>query len=222
MNVRTIIPTFALLFAFAQITIAQNDFTGAISFGSAYSSLRSDLFATQNGRMGFSAGLSFALPINSRLTLNPEVSFIQKGASARTVSVRPEQDVAYRNNDFYYNTFEANMLLGIQPIAEVPVRLQVGAFLDANSHRMSEKQDDTYIGDYKYLNTLLPTQELNNAFGGIDYGPVVGVDFGSGRFHVGVRYQQGLKNLYNYLEFLPEGHQIRTSSVRLSVSYFIF
>jgi hypothetical protein len=215
--------TAVALFIFCQQTlVAQNTYTGAVTFGTSFSSLRTDLFAVQNARMGFSAGLSFVVPLNDRLEFSPEISFIQKGGSARATLLFPEQEISTRTYNFNYNSFEANMLLGYQPSKDLPIRLQTGAFMGAISNNLSDKITDLYVGNVEGYNTAIPVENLNNAFAGIDFGPLAGITLGNGRFRANLRYQMGVPNLYKRIEFMPSGHSIRTSAARLTMTYFIF
>jgi Outer membrane protein beta-barrel domain len=222
MYFKTLATAVALFFVCQQTLLAQDSFTGAVTFGTSYSSLRTDLFAVQNARMGFSAGLSFVVPLNDRLEFNPEISFIQKGGSARATLLFPEQISSARTYNFNYNSFEASMLLGIKPLSGLPVRFQTGAFFGAISNNLSDKITDLYVGDVQGYNKAIPVENLNNAFAGIDFGPVASISVGNGRFRANLRYQMGIPNLYNRLEFMPEKHSIRTSAARLTMTYFLF
>lgn len=213
-----------LLAAFANTSSAQttsNTISTGISFGTGFSTLRSDLFATSDARLGYSAGLSFVVPMGSRLELNPEISFTQKGASGQAGAFRPEEAPEMQAYNYHYNTFELGLLVGYQPIASVPVRLQAGGFLDANQHNLAEN-DQLFVGDLYDYTTAMPASDLNDAFGGLDFGPAAGISVGNSRFRANFRYYLGVPNLYSYLEFKPEGHSIRSSAFRLTATYFLF
>lgn len=225
MQVRTFVAAIALAALFANASSAQTStadrITTSLSFGSGYSTIRSDLFSTENGRLGYAAGLSFVVPMGSRLELNPEISFTQKGATAQAGLVRVEDEPLMTTYRYNYKAFELGVLVGYQPFASVPVRLQLGGFLDANQHNLDER-DDLFVGDLYNYNAARPASDLNDAFGGLDYGPAMGLSAGGTRFRVNFRYYLGVPNLYNYLEFMPEGHSIRTSAFRLSATYLLF
>jgi hypothetical protein len=222
MRIKTLATAVALYFVCQQTLFAQNTYTGAVTFGTSYSTLRTDLFSLQNARMGFSAGLSFIIPLNDRLEFNPEISYVQKGGAARATLLFPEQAISTRTYNFNYNSFEANMLMGLQPVKSIPIRLLAGAFMGAMSNNLSDEVTELYVGNVEGYNTAMPVENLNNAFAGIDFGPVAGISLGNGRFRANLRYQVGVPNLYNRLEFMPEGHTVRTSAARLTMSYFIF
>jgi hypothetical protein len=222
MRIKTLATAVALYFVCQQTLFAQDSYSGAVTFGTSYSSLRTDLFTIQNARMGFSAGLSFSIPLNDRFEFNPEISYVQKGGAARATLLFPEQEISTRTYNFNYNSFEANMLVGYQPTKSLPIRLHAGAFMGAISNNLSDEITDLYVGNVEGYNTAMPVENLNNAFAGIDFGPVAGISLGNGRFRANLRYQVGVPNLYDRLEFMPQGHFIRTSEARLTMTYFIF
>ncbi len=41
-----------------------------------------------------------------------------------------------------------------------------------------------------------------------------------GRFNVNARYYLGARNLYENLAFAPKGYNIRTSSIRVALTYY--
>jgi hypothetical protein len=222
MNLKHFATSVALLIVCQQTLTAQNTYTGAVSFGTTYSTLHTDLFTVQNARVGFSAGLAFAFPINDRIEINPEFAYVQKGGSARASFLYPEQSISNRTYNFNYNAFETNVLVGVKPLENFPIRLHAGAYLAAMANNLSDKSTDLYIGNLDDYNTTMPIEKLNNAFAGLDFGPVAGISIGNGRFRANLRYQAGLPNLYNKLEFMPAGHSIHTSAARLTMTYFMF
>jgi hypothetical protein len=114
------------------------------------------------------------------------------------------------------------MLMGYKPVKSMPFRLHIGGFMGAMSHNLSDKSTDLFVGNVEGYNTAVPVEALNNAFAGIDFGPVGGISVGNGRLRANLRYQMGVPNLYNHLEFMPNGHSIRTWAARLTMTYFIF
>lgn len=223
MQLKTIAAAAWLAAALANTSSAQTNsiISTGISFGTGLSTLRSDLFKTDDTRLGYSAGLSFIVPLGSRVELNPEISFTQKGASGAAGAFRPEQEPAMQAYKYHYKAFELGVLVGYQPFASVPVRLQVGGFLDANQHNLAEN-DQLFVGDLHDYTSAMPASDLNDAFGGLDFGPAAGISVGNSRFRANFRYYLGVPNLYNYLEFKPEGHSIRSSAFRLTATYFLF
>lgn len=221
MNAKTFFAAIALA-ALATTTLsAQLHHQLGFTFGSNYSSLRSDLFPTASGRLSYAIGASYNVGFTERFGLNQEIVFTQKGASAQTAYFRPEQAPESRSYDFHYNTFETGVFADFQPLATLPVRLQAGGFLGTHFHNLNRNDRDLYVGNYETINSATPAADLNDAFSGIDFGPAAGISGGSGQFRVNARYYLGTRNLYNNLDFVEEGHRIRTSSVRLTLTYFL-
>jgi hypothetical protein len=77
------------------------------------------------------------------------------------------------------------------------------------------------IGDYENINKAIRAVDLNDVFAGIDFGPALGISAGEGRFRANARYYLGVKNLYNYLDFVTAGPRIRTGSLRLTLTWFL-
>lgn len=219
MNAKAIF-TAAFLLA-AVFVSAQSRYQMGFTFGSNYSSLRSDLFTTSSGRLGWAAGCSFALGFGDQFELNPEIVFTQKGASAKAAYFRAEEAADIRTYQFFYNTFEAGLFAGYQPVTSVPVRLQAGGFFGTHFHTLNKNDQDLMVGNYDDLNEATPAYQLNDAFSGVDFGPALGVSAGDGRFRANARYYFGARNLYNNLDFMEAGHSIRTSSLRLTLTYFL-
>ncbi len=200
---------------------AQSRYQFGFTLGSNYSSLRSDLFPTSSGRLGFAAGCALALGFGDYFELNPEIVFTQKGASAQAAYFKPEEGADLRTYEYYYNTFEAGLLAGFQPSARLPFRIQAGGFFGTHFHNLDRNDRELYVGDYENINNATRAVDLNDAFSGVDFGPAVGLSAGEGRFRANLRYYLGARNLYNNLDFVAGGHNIRTSSVRLTVTYFV-
>lgn len=211
----------ALLTATAFSVQAQTRYQFGFTAGSNYSSLRSDLFPTSSGRLGFAAGCSFALGFGDHFELNPEIVFTQKGAAAQVAFFQPEEKAVIQTYEYYYNTFEAGLFAGFQPSARVPFRIQAGGFFGTHFHNLDRNNPELFVGDYENINNATRAVDLNDAFSGVDFGPAVGLSAGEGRFRANIRYYLGARNLYNNLDFVESGHNIRTSSVRLTVTYFV-
>lgn len=220
MNAKTF---FAAVFltVFSATLVAQTRYQMGFTFGSNYSSLSSDLFATSSGRLGFAAGCSFVVGFGDHFELNPEIVFTQKGASAQAVYFLPEEKADVRTYSFYYNTFEAGLFAGFQPAADLPFRIQAGGFFGTHFHNLNRNDRELYVGDYEDINKATRAADLNDAFSGVDFGPAFGLSAGEGRFRANIRYYLGARNLYNNLEFVETGHRIRTNSLRLTLTYFI-
>jgi hypothetical protein len=201
-------------------THAQSTYKMGFTVGSNYSSLRSDLFTTSSGRLSPAAGFLISLGFGDYFDLNTEIMFVQKGAIAKTVSYNPENKPSTNTYNFFYNSFEAGVLGGFQPISSVPVRLQAGAFFGTNYHKLDRSQKNRYVSDYENIVNATQVTLLNESFSGIDYGPAFGISAGMGRFNVVARYYLGTRNLYENIKFAPEGHKIQSSSIRIALTYF--
>jgi len=221
MNVKTFFAAALLTAAATASAQAQVRYQMGFTFGSNYSSLNSDLFTTSSGRLGFAAGCSFALGFGDHFELNPEIVFTQKGAAAKAAYFLPEQKADIRTYQYYYNTFEAGLFAGYQPAADVPLRIQAGGFFGTHFHNLDRNDRDLFVGDYNDINNAIRAVDLNDAFSGVDFGPAFGLSAGEGRFRANFRYYIGKRNLYNNLEFVESGHRIRTSSLRLTLTYFL-
>lgn len=215
--------TFVLCTAFATTfsVSAQTRYQAGVTFGSNYSTLSSDLFTTGSGKLGVAAGCSFVFGFGDHFELNPEFVFTQKGADAKAVRYMPEEKIENSTYSYNYNTFEAGLFAGFQPVKQVPVRLQAGGFFGTYFNHLDQSQDDLWIGNYTDINQATLAYKLNGAFSGLDFGPAVGISGGSQRLRVNARYYFGAKNLYNNLDFVTPGHHIRTSSLRVTLTYFL-
>lgn len=220
MNVRTIAAA-ALVATFATTAIqAQSQYKMGFTLGSNYSSLNSDLFTTSSGRLSAAAGFTISLGFGDRFELTPEIMLVQKGATVKTVEFQPEDKAVVGTYDYFYNTFEAGLLAGYKPVATLPISLQAGGFFGTHFHNLDRKQRDLYVGDYENINNAIQAVDLNEAFTGIDFGPVVGISAGAGRFRVNARYYLGTRNLNNNRDFVAKNNFIHTNSLRLTLTYF--
>jgi hypothetical protein len=206
--------------ATTQVAYAQSSYKMGFTFGSNYSSLRSDLYTTASGRLGAAAGFSIALGFGPAFELNTEIAFAQKGATAKTVYFNPENLAETRSYDFHYNTFEAGVFAGYKPVSSLPIRLQAGGFFGTHFHNLDKSNNELYVGDYENIVNATPVYTLNESLAGVDFGPAFGISAGEGRFRVNARYYLGARNLYNNVAFAPEGHRIHSSSMRLTLTYF--
>lgn len=209
-----------IIFATTTVVNAQSHYKMGFTLGSNYSSLRSDLYTTSSGRLSPSAGFSITLGFGQRFELNPEIMFAQKGATAQTVTFNPENVPTVGTYNFYYNTFEAGVFAGYQPIQNLPIRLQAGGFFGTHFHNLDRSQKDEYVGDYENIVNATQVTLLNESLSGVDFGPAFGLSAGMGRFNINARYYLGARNLYNNIAFAPEGHNIRSSSMRLTLTYY--
>lgn len=189
--------------------------------GFNYSSLRSDLFTTASGRPAPAFGCSAVVGLNDFVELNQEVVLTFKGANVRAVYFRPEEAPEEHTYAYHYNSFETSLFAGIQPAIHLPLRFQIGGFFGANFHTLDRSQRELMIADYDNINNAIRAVDLNDAFAGIDFGPALGISAGEGRFRASARYYLGVRNLYNYLDFVTAGPGIRTSALRLSLTCFI-
>jgi len=101
------------------------------------------------------------------------------------------------------------------------VRLQAGGFVGSHFHNLNRENLNLYVGNYESINDATRAVNLNDAFSGMDFGPAAGISGGSGQFRVNARYYWGTRNLYNNLDFVESGHTIRSSSARLTLTYFL-
>ncbi len=223
MNAKTL-PAIILLIAFATISLsAQAYHQLGFTFGSNYSTLRSDLFPTTSGRLSYAVGAVLNVGFNDRFGLSQEIILTQKGASAQAVSFRPEQEPTRQSYNYHYSAYQTSILANFQPIANIPVRLQVGGYVEMLANRLQRNNYDLYVGEYDNntaYKAMLATK-LNEAFSGVDFGPAIGISAGSSRFRVNVQYRHGVQNLYKNLDFMELGHHIRTNSLRLSLTCFL-
>jgi hypothetical protein len=220
MSTRFLLIAAFLIGLFSAPVSAQTTYRVGLTAGPNYSTLKSDLFTTSSGRPGLAAGFSIIMGLGDRFEFNQEVAFVQKGAEARAVMFQPEDVVEEKGYKYYYNSFEAAFLAGYEPFATVPVRVQAGAVAGTHTHSLDRSQRELMVGDYESINDATRAVDLNDAFSGVDFGPVFGVSAGDGAFRANLRYYLGVKNLYNNLDFVEGGHSIRSSAVRLSLTYF--
>lgn len=202
------------------VASAQNAYKMGFTLGSNYSSLRADLYTTSSGRLSPALGFSIALGFGDHFELNPEIMFVQKGATAKTVSYNPENQPTVNTYNFYYNSFEAGVFAGFQPIKSVPVRIQAGGFFGTNFHKLDRSQRDQFVSDYDNVVNATQVTLLNESLSGFDFGPAAGISAGMGRFNVSARYYLGTKNMYENIAFAQKGHNIRSSSLRISMTYY--
>ena len=188
--------------------------------GSNYSSLQSDLFTTSTGRLSALVGCNFQFDFNDQFSITQEVAFTRKGAAARAVHFVPEDVSEEKTYDYFYNTFEAGAFATFYPKG-FPIGLQGGAFFGTNFHNLNRNSRDLYVGDYVSINHATRAADLNEAFAGMDFGPAAGISVTAGRFQANARYYYGISNLYNNLDFVEEGHRIRSNSLRLTLTYFL-
>lgn len=221
MNIKLFASTaFVAIIATTTVVNAQSTYKMGFSFGSSYSSLRSDLFTTSSGRLTPMAGFSISLGFGERFELNPEIAFAQKGATVKTVTFNPENEPTVNTYDFHYNTFEAGLFAGFQPIKSVPVRIQAGGYFGTQFHKLDRNQRNEYVSDYSDIVNATQVTLLNEAFSGVDFGPAFGISAGMGRFNVSARYYMGARNLYKNIAFAQEGPEIRSNSMRVSLTYY--
>ncbi len=220
MSIRIIVAA-ALVATFTTTAIqAQSQYKMGFTLGSNYSSLNADLFTTSTGRLRAAAGFTISLGFGEHFELTPEIMFVQKGASAKTVNFQPEDQPVVSTYDYFYNSFETGVFAGYKPVTSLPISLQVGGFFGSNFHNLNRNNYDAYVGDYENINNAIPAVDLNEAFTGVDFGPAVGISAGEGRFRVNARYYFGTRNLNNNRDFVEKGNTIRSNSMRLSLTYF--
>lgn len=189
--------------------------------GGNYSTLQSDLFSTNSGRLSPVLGCAFMLGFSDRFEANTEVVFTRPGAGAKVVRFRPEEQVEELNYAYHYNTFETSILLGFKPFKRGPLVVQAGGFFGAHFHNLSKDRRDLFIGDYTDIVRAKPATEINDAFAGFDLGPVFGLGIGGRTVRLHARYCPGMTNLYKHIPFTRENHHIRSGSFRLTISYFL-
>jgi hypothetical protein len=210
-----------MLVALCTLAQAQTRFDFGVTAGVNYSSLRSDVFTTSSGRIAPAIGFSFAVGLSKRFELNQEVVFTMKGAKARALYYLPEEAPAENTYNYHYNTFETALFAGFRPSKDFPFWLQGGAFMGTHFAHLDRDPKDLRIGDYENVNNSMAADDLNDAFSGLDFGPAIGFSVGEGHFRATARYYLGVQNLYNNLDFVPSGPHIRTSALRMSLTYFL-
>lgn len=222
MNIRFLLITISGLLCLATDMNAQYRYQLGFTVGINAASLRSDLFTTSSPRIVPLVGCSFALGLGERFELNQEIVLVFRGAQARAVYFNPEAKPDEHTYSYHYNSFETAFFTGFRPGDEVPIYLQAGAFFGANFHGLNRNNRELMVFDYESINNAIRAVDLNDAFAGIDYGPAVGIAAGEGRFRANARYYWGARNLYKHLDFIAPGPHIRTNSLRLSVTYFLY
>lgn len=212
-----------ILFMLVAATAAEGQIRYQLGFtaGVNYSTLRSDRFTTSVGRIAPTIGCSFAVAPGDLLELNQEIVLSLGGAEARAVYFRAEQKPEEHTYAYYYYSFETSLFVGFRPGRDIPVLLQAGGFLGANFNALNRSLRELMILDYVNINKAMRAVDLNDAFSGLDYGPAVGLALGEGRWRGNIRYYLGLKNLYDYIDFVQPGPGIRTSALRASLTYFL-
>ncbi|MCY7329579.1 MAG: outer membrane beta-barrel protein, partial [Saprospiraceae bacterium] len=186
MNAKTFLPVILLVVIATSMLSAQSYHQLGFTFGSNYSTLHSDLFPTNSGRLSYAVGAVFHLGFHDRFGLSQEVIFAQKGATARAVSFPPEQKPENQSYNYYYNAFQTSILANFQPFSKLPVRLQAGGFAELLSNRLKRNNYDLYVGEYdenEHYNAMLATK-LNESFSGVDFGTAVGISAGGSQFRV--------------------------------------
>lgn len=220
MNVRSFFAA-VIMAAFSLVSVSAQRYQMGFSVGANYSNLHSDLFDVSSGRLSALVGCSFVIGLGDQFELNQEIAFLQKGARAKAAFFVPENTPELTTYDYFFNAFEASMLVGFKPAENLPVRLQAGAFWGTHFHTLDRNSRDLFVYDYENLNNAKRAVDLNDAFSGFDYGPALGVSGGDDRFRINARYFFGARNLYKNLDFVEPGHRIRTSSIRLTLTYFL-
>jgi hypothetical protein len=220
MRFNFVLLTFCLFFV-AAVSLSAQNYSLGFTTGTSYSTLSSDLFSTSSGRLGGVVGCAFFIGISEKLEFNQEIVYTQKGGAAKTVVFQPENAPAERLYNYYYHTFETGTFLGYRPFREIPVQIQAGGYFGSHFHNMNRTQRDQFVGDYRQIQNAVKAVDLNDAFTGLDFGPTVGISAGDDRFRVHARYYYGVKNMFNNLDFMEPGHTIKSSSIRLTLTYFL-
>ena len=220
MNFR-ILSAVAFIVGFATTAAqSQSHYKMGITLGSNYSSLRSDLFTTSSGRLSTTAGFTMSLGFGDHFALKPEIMFVQKGAKAKTADFQPESEPIVGTYDYYYNSFEAGAIGDYKPFSGIPISVEAGGFFGSHFHNLNRSQRNLFVGDYENINQAVQAVDLNEAFTGIDFGPVMGISASAGRFQLNARYYFGARNLNNNRDFVAKSNTIRTNSMRLTLTYF--
>jgi hypothetical protein len=223
MFARTALIAIALTAAFAAANPMQAQVRHKLGFtiGANYASIQSDLFTTAEGRLSPVVGCNFQLDFNERFSLGQEIMFTRKGGTAQVAYFVPEQKADIRTYNYHYNTFEAGVFAGYQPLRGIPVAFQAGGFFGTHFENLNRNDRNLYVGDYSDINNAIRAVDLNDAFAGMDFGPAVGISAAAGRFQASARYYWGARNLYRNLDFVEQNHRISTNSLRISLTYFL-
>ncbi len=202
--------------------VAQWRYQAGPMVGVQYTLLYSDLFTTASGRVAPAVGCAFVVSPHPRWEVGQEVVLTEGGAHARAVyfqAGRPPENHLYT---YKFYSFETTLYTGWRPARNLPLWLQGGGFLGANFDHLNRQQRELMIGDYENINQATRAVNLNDAFSGLDYGLAGGIALGEGQFRAAARYYMGLKNLYNYLDFIAhDASFIQTAMLRCSLTYYL-
>ncbi|MBO0936613.1 PorT family protein [Fibrella sp. HMF5335] len=154
-------------------------------------------------RIGFHAGVFTQVPVGSAFAIQPELLYINKGASAGYNVLG-----STGRNSFNINYLELPVLatLKLGDFAEIQAGPYVGYLLNSNV-----KSEGSLLSTGTNLN---PDQ-----FNRVDYGLAGGVNVFFGQLLVGVRYEQGIQKIANTTASRAVLNNARNGVGLLSIGY---
>ena len=161
----------------AQETGASLGIKGGLNMSNLYTQDVDD----ENVLMGFNVGLFAELPINSRLALQPEVSFTTKGAE-----LQYDNAFAQGTGKFRLNYIEVPLLLKANLTENFNVHFGPYAAFLIDSKITNESSD----GSYNFEDNI-DEDDLNT----FDFGVAAGIGFDFDSFGIGARYNYGLNTV---------------------------
>jgi hypothetical protein len=195
-----------------------------ITAGWNMTQLHSNVLTVTEGRGSAAAGLTFKIPFGTsdqpKLEYVQDIMYTQGGGSAETMFLRDEQAPGTANYKYHFRSFEGASLIGFNVNSWLQV--QGGGYFGLMSNRLNNDNQVLLLNDNPDMYQCTPAYKLNSVFGGLDFGPAAGISVGTERVRLNARYHYGMRNLYNNIDFKStEGKHIRTSAVRLSLSFFL-
>jgi hypothetical protein len=190
--------------------------------GFGHSSLRSNCLEMVGGRQHATVGVAYLVPIGrrERLEYTQEVTYTRGGGSARVQFLREEQSPGETQYRYHFSAYETAALLGYRPVKGL--HLQVGGYLAAMTNRLDRSQPNLLLADQPDFFMCTPAFKFNQAFAGLDYGPIAGLSVGNDRVRFNARYHLGVRNLHRQLDHMPQGERfIRTGSARVGLAFFL-
>lgn len=163
-----------------------------IKGGINYSTIAVDMDAVnkQNGKIGLQGGFFVKIPLAGQvLSLQPEVLYSSLGSK---ISYDPLKNTNFKTGEeVRFNLNYANVpVLLVVNIG--PVNLQGGVYA---SYLLSAN-----VKNLEYTDAVNPTTIATfdrNDFNAVDYGLVGGIGANSNKFHFGIRYNYGLREIGN-------------------------
>jgi hypothetical protein len=210
--------------ALPMFATAQSTHRLGITAGWNMTQLHSNVLTTTEGRGSATAGFTFKIPFGTadqpKFEYTQDIMYTQGGGAAETMFLREEQAPGTANYQYHFRSFEGTSMVGFNVNSWLQV--QGGGYLGLMSNRLDDNNKDLLLNDNPDMYQCTPAYKLNHVFGGLDFGPAAGISVGTERVRLNARYHYGMRNLYNNIDFKStKGKHIRTSAVRLSLSFFL-